>query len=104
MPNVRINPEQSMHHTLPSVTIGSAGRIHIAWEAQASDTKEAFLYYTSSDDGGQTFAMPQIIADNSDETRGNPSKAVLVIDSMGHVALAWLDRQGVRIATWADRK
>jgi len=104
MPNVRINPEQSMHHTLPSVTVGSGGRIHIAWEAQASDTKEAFLYYTSSDDGGQTFAIPQIIADNGDETRGNPSKAVLVIDSMGHVALAWLDRQGVRIATWADRK
>jgi hypothetical protein len=103
-PNIRINPDQTMHHTLPTVAIGPGGRIHLAWEAQASDTRETFLYYTTSDDGGQTFAVPQIIADNTDETHGNPGKAALVIDSLGHVALAWLDRQGVRIATWTDTK
>lgn len=103
-PNVRINPDQAMHHTLPSIAIGPGGRIHIAWEAQGSDTREAFLYYTTSDDGGQTFAVPQSIADNSDETHGNPGKPVLAVDSVGNVALAWLDRQGVHIATWTDMK
>ena len=102
--NIRINPDQSTHHTLPSVAIGPGGRIHIAWEAQASDTREAFLYYTTSDDGGQTFALPQTIAANTDETRGSPGKPVLAIDSVGRVALAWLDRQGVHIATWTDMK
>ena len=103
-PNIRINQDQTMHHNLPSVAIGPAGRIHLAWEVQDSDTREAFLYYTTSDDGGQTFAVPQIIADNSDAARGNPGKPVLVVDSMGHVNLAWLDRQGVHVATWTDPK
>jgi hypothetical protein len=103
-PNVRINADPTLHHTLPSVAVGPGGRIHIAWEAQVQDTHEAFLYYTTSDDGGQTFASPQVIADNADATRGSPGKPVIVVDSMGHVALAWLDRRGVQIATWTDTK
>jgi hypothetical protein len=103
-PNIRINLDQTMHHTLPSVAVGPTGRIHIAWEAQVPDTREAFLFYTTSDDRGQTFAPPQVIADNADATLGNPGKPVLAIDSVGHVTLAWLDRRGVRIATWSDTK
>ncbi|HSL28460.1 MAG TPA: sialidase family protein [Anaerolineales bacterium] len=103
-PNVRINPDQEMHHTLPSVAVGPGGRIHVAWEAQAQETRDAFLYYTTSDDGGQTFAPPHIIADNTDATRGNPGKPVLVVDPAGRVTLAWLDRQGGRLATWIDTK
>ena len=102
--NVRVNPDQSMHHNLPTIAIGPGGRIHVAWEVQNPDTKEAFLYYSISDDGGRTFTPPQVIADNADATRGNPGKPVLAIDSEGHVTLAWLDRQGLQIATWADKQ
>jgi hypothetical protein len=101
-PNIRINADQDMHHNLPTIAIGPTGRIHIAWEAQGTD--EAFLYYTVSDDGGQTFASPQIIADNTDSARGNPGKPAMVVDSMGHVTLSWLDRGGVRLATWIDTR
>lgn len=99
-PNIRINADQSMHHTLPSIALGPEGRLHVAWEAQGAGA--AFLYYTTSDDDGQTFTLPQVIADDTDSSRGNPGKAVLVVDPLGHVTLAWIDRLGVRIATWTD--
>jgi hypothetical protein len=101
-PNIRINADQIMHHTLPAIAVGPGGRIHIAWEAQVSDTREAYLLYTTSDDSGQTFAPSQVIADNAEANRGNPGKPVITVDPAGHVTLAWLDQQGVKIATWTD--
>jgi hypothetical protein len=103
-PNVRINPGEDMHHTLPSISVGPGGRIHVAWEAQAQETRDAFLYYTFSDDGGESFAEPQVIADNQEPKRGNPMKPVIVVDAEGHVALAWLDRLGTRLARWTDTR
>jgi hypothetical protein len=102
--NIRINPDQNLHHTLPSLAIGPGGRIHIAWEAHTQGTGEVFLYYSFSDDEGQTFTSPQIIADSTDPDRGNPGKPVIVVDTMGRITLAWLDRLGVRMATWTDMK
>ncbi|HET6824243.1 MAG TPA: sialidase family protein [Anaerolineales bacterium] len=102
--NIRMNPEQTMHHTLPTLAIGPGGRIHISWEAHHQSTREAFLYYAFSDDNAQTFTSPQIIADNVDSARGNPGKPKMVVDAQGHVTLAWLDRLGVRLATWTDPK
>jgi hypothetical protein len=101
-PNIRINPEQEMHHTLPTIAVGPSGRLHVAWEAQSQNPNQTFLYYTISDDDGQTFAPPQVIADNSDASRGNPGKPMLFVDSSEHVTLAWLDRLGARIASWSD--
>ena len=103
-PNIRINPDQDSHHTLPSIAIGPGGRIHVAWESLSQSGGSNNLYYTTSDDGGQTFAQPQVIADNSDESLGNPGKAVIVVDPEGNVALAWLDRSGVHVASWIDTR
>ena len=103
-PNVRINTEQEMHHTLPTIALGPGGRLHVAWEAQARNPSRAFLYYATSDDSGQTFTAPQVIADNSDSARGNPGKPLLYIDASGHVTLAWLDRLGAHSASWVDIK
>jgi hypothetical protein len=102
--NVRINPDEDMHHTLPTVAVGPGGRIHVAWEAHPQGPGQVLLYYSTSDDGGLTFAPPQIIADGSDSSRGNPAKPVLGVDPSGHVTLAWLDRQGARIAFWTDER
>jgi hypothetical protein len=102
--NVRINPDEDMHHTLPTVAAGPGGRIHVAWEAHPQGVGQVLLYYSTSDDGGLTFAPPQIIADGSDSSRGNPARPVLAVDPSGHVTLAWLDRQGARIAFWTDER
>ena len=103
-PNIRINPDQEMHHTLPTIAVGPSGRVHVAWEAQAQGSRDTFLYYTISDNGGQTFAPPQVIIDNTDSTRGNPSKPVIVVDHLGRITLAWLDRLGARTASWMDTR
>jgi hypothetical protein len=62
------------------------------------------LYYTFSDDGGGSFAEPQVIADNTESKRGNPMKPTIVVDAQGRVVLAWLDRLGARFARWTDTR
>jgi hypothetical protein len=96
--NVRLNPDQNLHHTKPTVGLGSAGRLHVVWEAQ--DGNRAVLYYTHSEDEGQTFASPEVLASNAEEARGRPHMAVLVVNSAGAVAVAWVDRLGARLALW----
>lgn len=100
--NVRINMDEEMHHTLPTIAVGPGGRIHVAWEAHPQGPGSVLLYYSTSEDGGLSFAPPQVMADSSDSSRGNPSKPALVVDPSGRVTLAWLDRQGARIAFWMD--
>lgn len=100
--NRRVNADLEMYHTLPSVAVGPGGRIHIAWEVLPQGAGDAAIYYTTSDDGGQSFAAPRVIADSTDSARGAPGKPVLVVDTAGHVTLAWLDRQGARVAAWID--
>ncbi len=100
--NVRINHDQDSHHTLPVIAIGPGGRIHVAWESLSQNGGANMLYYTSSDDNGTTFAPPEIVADNSDPSLGNPGKPVLFVDTLGNVTLAWLDRTGARLAIWND--
>lgn len=101
-PNFRINPDQDSHHTLPSIAIGPGGRIHVAWESLSQGGGNNNLYYSTSDDGGRTFTPPQVIADNSDSTLGNPGKPVILVDPDGNVTLAWLDRTGAHVASWID--
>jgi hypothetical protein len=103
-PNIRINPDQDSHHTLPSIAIGPGGRIHIAWESLSQSNGSNNLFYTFSDDGGQSFAPPQAIADDSDSSLGNPGKAVIFVDPQGNVSLAWLDRSGAHVASWIDTR
>ncbi|MGH2523894.1 MAG: hypothetical protein ACRDH2_15420 [Anaerolineales bacterium] len=50
-PNLQVNSELSLHHTLPVIAVGPGGRIHLAWEAEAMDA----IYYATSEDGGQNF-------------------------------------------------
>lgn len=102
--NVRINPDQDAHHTLPSIAIGPGGRIHIAWESLSQSGGSNTLLYSVSGDGGQSFAPPQLIADNSDSALGNPGKAVIYVDPQGNVALAWLNRSGAHVASWIDTR
>jgi hypothetical protein len=96
-PNVRVNSELSVHNTLPVLAVGPTGRIHLAWEGQAMDA----IYYTASDDGGQTFTPPVVIADSSNAA-GRPRMPSLAVNEQGQVYLAWLDDLGAHLATWAD--
>ena len=94
-PNVKVNGDTSTHNFLPVMAVGPGGRIHLAWQAITVDA----IYYATSDDGGQTFSAPQVIADDN---RGRPAVPSMVIDPQGRVYLAWLDDSGMRLAVWQD--
>ena len=94
-PNVKISGTRSTHNFLPVMAVGPGGRIHIAWPAISPDA----IYYAASDDGGQTFTGPQVIADDE---QGRPAVPSMVMDAQGRVYLAWLDDSGIRLAVWED--
>jgi hypothetical protein len=93
--NVKVNADTSTHNFLPVMAVGPGGRIHLAWQALTVDA----IYYATSDDNGQTFIAPQLIA--ADE-RGRPAVPSMVIDTQRRVYLAWLDDSGLRLAVWED--
>lgn len=94
-PNVRLNLDQRLHHTKPTVAFDPQGRLHVVWEAQGDG--QAMLYYASSQAEGQPFTPPQVLATDADGARGRPQMAVLAITPSGQVAVAWIDRQGARL-------
>ena len=96
--NVRINSDQNQHHTNPVVGVGPAGQLYIVWEAQ--DGNSGLLYYTRSEDQGQTFAPAQEIVSSANGARGRPRLAVLAVNSAGQVAVAWIDQLGARLGLW----
>ena len=95
-PNIRVSHETSTHNFLPVMTVGPGGRIHVVWPAISPDA----IYYSISDDDGQTFSLPQVITDDSEH--GRPAVPSMVMDSDGRIYLAWLDQQGMRLAIWED--
>jgi hypothetical protein len=96
--NIQVSPEDGFHHTLPALAVGPQGRIHIAWEARLEET-DAILY-AYSQDGGQSFSDPFVIADNRERERGSPRMPSLVTNETGRVYLAWIGRLGARVAAW----
>jgi hypothetical protein len=96
--NIKVSGPWSTHNFLPVMAVGPSGRIHIAWQAISEDA----IYYATSDDGGQTFSQPQIVADDSQH--GRPAGPTMAMDSKGQVYLAWLDDDGVRLAVWKDKE
>jgi hypothetical protein len=97
--NRKVNAGESAHNTLPVLAVGGSGRIHLAWQAQDEDA----LYYTTSDDGGESFAPPVALAGNEEPERGSPAMPSIAMDESGQVYLAWLDRSGARLLSWREQ-
>lgn len=98
-PNIRVSTDETLHHSLPFIGVGPQGRLHIVWEAQGTEAR--VLYYTTSDDGGTTFAPLQVLA-QADALRGKPTMAMLAVSPAGQVAVVWIDRLGAHFAMWAE--
>ena len=96
-PNVQVSTGLSTHNFLPKTAVGPGGRIHMVWQAISPDA----IYYATSDDLGDTFSAPLVIA-NDATNRGRPAGPMIAINGQGRVFLAWLDDQGVQLAVWDD--
>ncbi len=96
--NVRVNPDESQHHTKPAIAVGPDGRLHIVWEVQGD--AGAALYYARSDDGGLTAAAPRVIVSGADGAFGRPRMPMLTVTPTGQIAVAWIDQQGAHLGLW----
>jgi|GEM_PF-827454 len=43
---------------MPSIAVDSAGNLHVAWHARATSNDQFNIYYSRSEDGGQTWTAP----------------------------------------------
>jgi hypothetical protein len=97
--NVRVNPVEGYRNNLPALAIAQDGRLHILW--QTDEISRAVLYYATSNDGGQTFSTPWVVARSDDGTnRGTPEQATLAVGSDNRIYASWVDDLGAHFATW----
>ena len=80
LPNVQVESERNSHY--PRVAIGPTGMIHVVW------FRNPDIYYSESNDGGETFGSP--VAVNDDVAPTGVWSAVAV-DLSGNVHVVWSD-------------
>lgn len=96
-PNVQVNGESGDYYSTPAIALGEDGRIHLSWSVFA--LQEQALFYAVSEDGGQTFSEPILLASSADDSgRGRPETQKMVVDGSGRVYLMWADLLGVHLA------
>ena len=96
-PNVRVNPTEGGYNGQPALvddTDGPAAR----GLGCGCGTGDQVLYYSSSDDGGLTFAEPRLVVSDADGLgRGRPRGATLAVSPDGRLYLGWIDALGVHL-------
>jgi hypothetical protein len=98
--NLRVNAPEGQH-TLPSLAAGPDGRLHLSWLRVAG--QEYAIVYTSSADGGASFAPPRTIASSAaGKERGRPTMPALAAASDGRAYLAWTDKQGAHVVALGE--
>jgi len=98
--NLRVN-EPEGQHTLPTLAVGPDGGLHLSW--LRVDGQEHAIVYTSSADGGASFAPPRTIASSAaSKERGRPNMPALAAASDGRIYLAWTDRQGAHVVALGE--
>ncbi len=97
--NMALNQIEDAYHNKPTMAVGPDGRIHVAWEAEQAD--RAVIFYTLSDDGGRSFAVPTVVFDRQRGVPGGVMRNVrLSVDDAGRVYMVWMDNLGAHIRIW----
>jgi len=96
--NRRINQTDGVYTNLPSLALDGDGRLHAIW--QASEGDRDVLIYAFSEDGGETFAPPQVLVDSGEARNGPPTNATLLVGTDGTIFISWVDRSGAYLASW----
>lgn len=72
---------------MPGADIDSQGRLHVAWHAQITSDAKFAIYYSRSDDKGQTWSTPTVISTLAD--RYDRLYAAVAIDSKDNPHIVW---------------
>lgn len=83
----------------PQLAVTPQGRIVATWAIFQDRRFNGRVFFTSSNDGGATFAAPQPITSDATSQRFQS----VAVDSNGKVFTAWLDKRNVAAATKAGR-
>ena len=72
---------------MPSVAVDSLDRLHIAWHAKANAVGKYGIFYSRSDDGGQTWSMPILVSHMDSEF--DRLYAAIAVDRHNHPHIVW---------------
>jgi hypothetical protein len=76
----------------PTLAIGPDSSIHVVWSDTSKGEKNKDIYYTSSSDGGKTWAKdPLLPAEDISKTPGMSSQPAITVDEEGSPNVVWLD-------------
>lgn len=82
----------SCPHRPASIGVDARGRLYVIWYTEGADETPA-IYFTTSDDGGRTFAPKRMI----NRSKGTfPDHPQMAVDPEGRVVLLWEEQSPVR--------
>jgi hypothetical protein len=100
-PSVRVNDVTTGGQHLPTVTVGPAGQVYVAWVDCPADqdcsTAPPDIYFAKSTDGGQHFSARVLVSDDGPGAYANAPK--IATDQDGTIYIVWHDD---RTATPSD--
>lgn len=82
----------SCPHRPASIGVDARGRLYVIWYTEGADETPA-IYFTTSDDGGRTFAPKRMM----NRSKGTfPDHPQMAVDPEGRVVLLWEEQSPVR--------
>jgi hypothetical protein len=99
--SVHVNDVTTGGQHLPTVTVGPAGQVYVAWVDCLTDqdctTANPDIYFAKSTDGGQSFSARVLVSDDGPDAFANAPK--IATDDDGTIYVVWHDN---RVATLSD--
>ncbi len=99
--SVRVNSVVDGGQHLPTITLGPAGQVYVAWVDCLADqdctTNNPDVYFAKSIDGGRTFSPRVLVSDDGSGAFANAPK--VATDADGNIYVVWQDN---RAATATD--
>ncbi len=79
--------ETLFHSGMASIAVDALGRLHAAWHARASAEEKLAIYYSRSDDSGQSWKAPVCISYSVDEN--DQLYAAIAVDPANNPHVVW---------------
>ena len=86
-PNIRINNDGSnKSQSLPAIAVDSKGNTYIVWQDERNGDSD--IYFTKSEDYGDTWTDPNVKISNGSGSQGDPA---IALDLEGVIYVVWED-------------
>ena len=93
--DIRLTSDEATYRT-PAMAVDPRETIHLVWERRTPE--EATLEYTTSTNGGKSFAETRALV-QGDEESGVPREAAIVVGGE-QMLVSWADGEGGHVGLW----